>query len=279
MTTFNTLDVQKSSIIPFAFKGYEIRTVLVDGEPAFVGKDVCDRLGYADPTNAMKLHCRGVVKRHPIVDALGRAQNARILFEPDVLRLIIKSRLPEAEEFERWVFEEVLPSIRKTGGYRTIKAPANMVEALTLALEQQKALDAKDQEIAELAPQAGALQKLASLEGVHNLRSAAQQCGWPERKFINRLIELGWLYIHSVTGRKCAYADKIKAGLMESKNVEVKRSGYVEGVGQPMITQKGLAKIRTIIGDVPADDTTLPAELARKATPRPFAHRSGAAPT
>ncbi|WP_019091990.1 phage antirepressor KilAC domain-containing protein [Komagataeibacter europaeus] len=161
----------------------------------------------------------------------------------------------------------------------TIKAPANMVEALTLALEQQKALEAKDQEIAELAPQAGALQKLASLEGVHNLRSAAQQCGWPERKFINRLIELGWLYTHSVTGRKCAYADKIKAGLMESKNVEVKRSGYVEGVGQPMITQKGLAKIRTIIGDVPSDDATLPAELVRKATLRPFAHRSGAAPT
>ncbi|WP_220464724.1 phage regulatory protein/antirepressor Ant [Komagataeibacter europaeus] len=160
-----------------------------------------------------------------------------------------------------------------------IKAPTNMVEALTLALEQQKALEAKDQEIVELAPQAGALQKLASLEGVHNLRSAAQQCGWPERKFINRLIELGWLYIHSVTGRKCAYADKIKAGLMESKNVEVKRSGYVEGVGQPMITQKGLAKIRTIIGDVPGDDTTLAAGLARKATPRPFAHRSGATPT
>ncbi|NVN36953.1 phage regulatory protein/antirepressor Ant [Komagataeibacter swingsii] len=160
-----------------------------------------------------------------------------------------------------------------------IKAPANMVEALTLALEQQKALEAKDQEIAELAPQASALQKLASLEGVHNLRSAAQQCGWPERKFINRLIELGWLYIHSVTGRKCAYADKIKAGLMESKNVEVKRSGYVEGVGQPMITQKGLAKIRTIIGDVPDDDTTLAAGLVQKATPRPFAHRSGATPT
>ncbi|WP_308719025.1 Bro-N domain-containing protein [Komagataeibacter xylinus] len=111
------------NIIPFAFKGHEIRTVLVDGKPAFVGKDVGERLGYADPTNAMKLHCRGVVKRHPIVDSLGRTQNARIIFEPDVLRLIIKSKLPEAEEFERWVFDEVLPSIRKTGSYGAIKAP------------------------------------------------------------------------------------------------------------------------------------------------------------
>ncbi|MCE2564169.1 Rha family transcriptional regulator [Komagataeibacter sp. FNDCF1] len=150
-----------------------------------------------------------------------------------------------------------------------------LLEAGRLAQERDKLAEEKK----ALEPKVAALDKLASLEGVHNLRSAAQQCGWPERKFINRLIELGWLYIHSVTGRKCAYADKIKAGLMESKNVEVKRSGYVEGVGQPMITQKGLAKIRTIIGDVPGDDTTLPAELARKATPRPFAHRSGATPT
>lgn len=150
-----------------------------------------------------------------------------------------------------------------------------LIEAGRLAQERDKLAEEKK----ALEPKVAALDKLASLEGVHNLRSAAQQCGWPERKFINRLIELGWLYTHSVTGRKCAYADKIKAGLMESKNVEVKRSGYVEGVGQPMITQKGLAKIRTIIGDVPADDTTLPADLAQKATPRPFAHRSGATPT
>ncbi|GBQ74954.1 hypothetical protein GLUCOINTEAF2_0201251 [Komagataeibacter intermedius AF2] len=150
-----------------------------------------------------------------------------------------------------------------------------LLEAGRLAQERDKLVEEKR----ALEPKVAALDKLASLEGVHNLRSAAQQCGWPERKFVNRLIELGWLYTHSVTGRKCAYADKIKAGLMESKNVEVRRTGYVEGVGQPMITQKGLAKIRTIIGDAPVEGTALPAELAQKATPRPFAHRSGATPT
>ena len=150
-----------------------------------------------------------------------------------------------------------------------------LLEAGRLAQERDKLVEEKR----ALEPKVVALDRLASLEGVHNLRSAAQQCGWPERKFINRLIELGWLYTHSVTGRKCAYADKIKAGLMESKNVEVRRTGYVEGVGQPMITQKGLAKIRTIIGDAPVEGTVLPAELAQKATPRPFAHRSGATPT
>lgn len=174
-----------------------------------------------------------------------------------------------------------LKVVRRWMELETQQAPAlpktyaeALLEAGRLAQERDKLVEEKK----ALEPKVAALDRLASLEGVHNLRSAAQQCGWPERKFINRLIELGWLYTHSVTGRKCAYADKIKAGLMESKNVEVRRTGYVEGVGQPMITQKGLAKIRTIIGDVPVDDTALPAELAQKATPRPFAHRSGATP-
>jgi hypothetical protein len=106
-----------SNLIPFEFDGAPVRVIEVDGGPWFVGKDVAERLGYADPTNAMKQHCRGVVKRHPIVDGLGRTQEARILAEPDVLRLIVSSHLPEAEKFERWIFEDVLPSIRKTGRY------------------------------------------------------------------------------------------------------------------------------------------------------------------
>jgi prophage antirepressor-like protein len=94
-----------------------------EGEPWFVAKDAADLLGYADTTNAIKQHCRGVAIHHPIVDSIGRTQNARIIAESDLLRLIIGSRLPAAEKFERWVFEDVLPSIRKTGGYG-VPAPA-----------------------------------------------------------------------------------------------------------------------------------------------------------
>lgn len=124
---------------------------------------------------------------------------------------------------------------------------------------------AKDQELAVAKPKAEALDELATLDGVHNLRSAAQQCGWPERAFVRKLVEIGWLYEHNVTGRKCAYADKIKAGLMEAKNVEVKRSGYVEGVGQPMITQKGLAALRVLIGAYLSPDEKRP--FARRKEP------------
>lgn len=106
-----------TNLVSFSFEENNVRTVVVDDTPYWVGKDVCLVLGYADTINAIKLHCKGVAKYHPIVDTLGRPQEARIISEPDLLRLIIGSRLPAAEKFERWVFEEVLPTIRKTGSY------------------------------------------------------------------------------------------------------------------------------------------------------------------
>jgi prophage antirepressor-like protein len=90
-----------------SFDGAAVRVVMRDGEPWFVAKDAADLLGYADTTNAIKQHCRGVAIHHPIVDSIGRTQNARIIAESDLLRLIIGSRLPAAEKFERWVFEDV----------------------------------------------------------------------------------------------------------------------------------------------------------------------------
>lgn len=106
-----------SQLIPFSFESHSIRVVQIDGDPWFVGKDVAEVLGYKDPTTAIRSHCRGVQKLHPIPDSLGRAQEARILNEPDVFRLIVGSTLPEAQRFEAWLFEEVLPQIRKTGRY------------------------------------------------------------------------------------------------------------------------------------------------------------------
>lgn len=105
-----------SSLIPFQFGAASIRVVEIDGEPWFVGKDVAIALGYADPTNAIKQHCKGVVKRHPLSTG-GGMQEVRVLNESNVLRLIVNSNLPAAERFEAWVFEEVLPTIRRTGSY------------------------------------------------------------------------------------------------------------------------------------------------------------------
>ena len=105
-----------TNLISFSFESSEIRTLTIDGNPWFVGKDACDALGYKDTVNALKLHCKGVAKYHPLPTPSG-TQEVRIINEPDIYRLITGSTLPEAERFERWLFEEVLPSIRKTGLY------------------------------------------------------------------------------------------------------------------------------------------------------------------
>ena len=100
----------------FVFDEQPIRVVEIAGEPWFVGKDVAESLGYTNPNKAMNDHCKGVTKRYPL-QTEGGIQDTRIISEPDMLRLIVGSRLPAAERFERWVFEDVLPSIRRTGRY------------------------------------------------------------------------------------------------------------------------------------------------------------------
>lgn len=93
---------------------YPFNIILIDGNPHFVGKEICTALGYANHNKAMGDHCKGVAFRYPLQTA-GGLQETRIINEPDMLRLIVNSKLPSAQEFERWVFETVLPSIRKNG--------------------------------------------------------------------------------------------------------------------------------------------------------------------
>lgn len=94
-----------------------IRTVQVDGQVMFVGVDVCKALGYKNPADAMKRHCKGVAK-HDTLATNGGTQEFRVLSEGDMVRLITNSQKPEAEQFERWVFDEVIPQVLKTGGLR-----------------------------------------------------------------------------------------------------------------------------------------------------------------
>lgn len=105
-----------AGLIPFSFESREIRAFNIDGNPWFVGKDVCEALGYVNHNDAITRHCKGVAKHYPLQTA-GGSQEVRIINEPNIYRLITGSTLPAAERFEKWVFEEVLPSIRKTGSY------------------------------------------------------------------------------------------------------------------------------------------------------------------
>ncbi|MDS9990942.1 MAG: Bro-N domain-containing protein [Xylella fastidiosa subsp. multiplex] len=121
-----------NAITPFHFESQAVRTVVDDhGEVWFVGKDVADVLGYTNHNKAMGDHCRGVAKRYPLPDSLGRLQYFRIISEPDMFRLIAGSKLPAAKRFERWVFEGVLPTIRKTGNRPALDHSTHSAKAIT----------------------------------------------------------------------------------------------------------------------------------------------------
>ncbi|WP_051554463.1 BRO family protein [Desulfobulbus elongatus] len=115
-----------TSITPFQFESKQVRTVIENGAPLFVAIDVAEALGYKHPKDAVARHCKGAMKRRPLQTS-GGVQEIRVIHEPDVYRLITGSHLPAAQRFERWIFEEVLPAIRKTGVYAspTATAPAH----------------------------------------------------------------------------------------------------------------------------------------------------------
>ena len=120
-----------SNITPFMHPAFgQLRTHEEDGRILFCGRDAAAALGYENPAKAIRDHCRqdGGPKRYPIIDRLGRQQEATFLTEGDLYRLIAHSKLPAAVEFEAWVFDEVLPMIRQRGGYLT---PEAAEEALT----------------------------------------------------------------------------------------------------------------------------------------------------
>ncbi len=108
----------------------EIGILLIDGREYFPATQCAKILGYARPHNAIKQHCRGSLKQG-VIDRLGRNQEMIFIPEGDLCRLIVHSKLPAAERFERWLFDEVLPSIRKQGAYIPAgQLPADVIAGL-----------------------------------------------------------------------------------------------------------------------------------------------------
>lgn len=93
----------------------ELRTIEINGKPYFCASDIAKSLGYAKPNNAISAHCKATLKQG--IPISGKIQDVNFIPEGDVYRLIMKSKLPSAERFESWVMDEVLPTMRKSGGY------------------------------------------------------------------------------------------------------------------------------------------------------------------
>ena len=110
-----------------------VRTIEEDGKVLFCGSDVARALGYAKPHNAISTHCKGVTLKQGN-DNLGRLQEMAFISEGDIYRLAAKSKLPGADKFESWIFDEVLPSIRRTGTYQVSQSNSDKEKAIEAKL-------------------------------------------------------------------------------------------------------------------------------------------------
>ena len=130
-----------------------VRTITKDGKTYFVWNDVAKALGYSETAKAIRTHCKGVSEMD--IPTNGGVQTMKMITEGDIYRLVIKSQLPQAEKFESWVFDNVLPSIRKNGGYidnQEQMTPEQIVaNALIVA---QNIISQKDRQIEEMKPKA-----------------------------------------------------------------------------------------------------------------------------
>lgn len=114
----------------------EIRGMLLNNKPYFVGKDIAEKLGYSRARDAIRKHCKGGVKME--LPSNGGIQETTLIPEGDIYRLIIRSKLPKAQEFEEWVMDEVLPAIRKDGFYLNQKSQNLNIEKLEKELAKVK---------------------------------------------------------------------------------------------------------------------------------------------
>lgn len=135
-----------------------MKVVEINSKPYFVANDIAKSLGYKDTTNAVKQHCRWVVKHHiPHPQSKTKTIEVNVIPEGDMYRLITNSELEGAEKFESWVFDEVLPSIRKHGMYATdelLDNPDLLIAAATKLKEERAARIEAENKVEILTPKA-----------------------------------------------------------------------------------------------------------------------------
>ena len=203
----------------------EIRTVEIDGKPYFVANDVARALGYIETAKAIRTHCKGVSEMD--IPSNGGIQRMKIIPEGDIYRLIVRSKLPSADRFEKWVFDTVLPSIRKNGGY--IAGQENLTPEQIVAnalIVAQNIISQKDKQIEQMKPKAeffdavadsktaisvNEVSKVLGIKGYgrNNLFEFLRNIGILDRWNVpyQRYVECGWFRVieqkYSKNGEQC----------------------------------------------------------------------------
>ena len=216
-----------------------VRIIEENGSFLFCASDVAKALGYSNVHSALQRHCKGVVKRDTVTSTRG-IQALTYIPEGDVYRLIVHSKLPSAERFERWVFDEVLPSLRKNGIYITDPLVRQFARDPDFAHAVVDALYEQTDRVNKLAPKASYFDAFVDPGDAVPIRIAAKQLGVSEHWLVRLLVGCRMLY--RCNGRLVPYADKRFRGLFAVKE------------RRTMVTPLGKQVLHDFIGMLTSDE-------------------------
>ena len=235
----------------------EVRTLAIDGEPYFVGKDVAEILGYTNPTKAMQDHVDEEDMTFNETLKLSRQAGAWLINESGLYSLILSSKLPTAKKFKHWITAEVIPSIRKHGAYMTeqtieqaLTNPDFLIQLATqlkTEKEKNKSLEVKvsaltvDNQI--MQPKAEYFDELVDRNLLTNIRDTAKELKVKQKDFVNFLIEKKYLY-RDKSGKLLPYAKHTETRLFELKEFINDKTGFSST--QTLITPKGKETFRLL---------------------------------
>ena len=200
----------------------DIRTTTDEqGQPLFVGKDVAEALGYSNTRDALKKHVDSEDKDAVAIrDSIGRDQQTIFINESGLYSLILSSKLPQAKAFKRWVTSEVLPQIRKTGGYIPTKDASGRqlsdLEIMARALQiQQRTIATQKEQIADLTPKANYCDEVLGSVSCFTTTQIAKELSMTVHDLTRLLTERKVMYRQS--GQYLLYADYARRGYARSR--------------------------------------------------------------
>lgn len=229
----------------FNFEKHEVRTVLVDDEPYFVGKDVADVLGYSNTAKAIRDHVDEEDKLGERIVLSGQTRETIIINESGLYSLILKSKLPSAKKFKRWVTSEVLPAIRKHGGYLTqekieeaLLNPDTIIQLATTLKQEREKVAVLEQQVAEFEPKIGYLDMILATTDTVATSQIAADYGMSAIALNRLLHDLG--VQHKVGKQWLLYKKHMNQGYTKSETTLIPMAdGTEKAVMNTKWTQKG----------------------------------------
>lgn len=243
----------------FNFKGQEVRTVTINNEAYFVGRDVSDILGYSNSKDALNKHVetedKQIIQRSQIATLDIPNRGLTIINESGLYSLILSSKLPQAKEFKRWVTSEVLPTIRKHGAYLTdskieevLLSPDTIINLATQLKEERQKVSKLQIALEESQKQARYLDLIIESKGALRVTQIAADYGMSANRLNKILYELG--VQHKVNGQWILYKRHMGKGYTDSHTFDYQdRNGHTRANVTTTWTQKGRLFLYELLKD------------------------------